>query len=411
MKFDCKYDAMLEIEKIVRHPRNNNMHPIEQIEAFQRIISKKGVWRIPLIISKKSGFLVAGHLRLTVAESMGLERLPVVYQDFESEADEYQFLTFDNEIARWAKLDRHEVHLALEEIEGLELDDLGIQGFEIQEIKQVEGEDDAPEVDQTKTVSTIGDIWILGNHRVMCGDSTVISDVERLMDGQKADMVFTDPPYGVNYTKKTKEVFKSKNYTEIKNDDKKNDDLKEFFGKCFSNIFMQMHDATSYYVCSPQGGDSELMMMMMMRESGMKCRHQIIWVKDSPVFSMGRLDYDYQHEPILYGWTKKHSFYKAGKHKKSVWNISRKENKLHPTMKPVELVENAILNSTQSENNTILDVFGGSGSTLIACEKTNRKCFMMELDPKYVDVIINRWQDFTGKEAVHINGKKFNEYL
>ena len=126
MKFDCKYDAMLEIEKIVRHPRNNNMHPIEQIEAFQRIISKKGVWRIPLIISKKSGFLVAGHLRLTVAESMGLERLPVVYQDFESEADEYQFLTFDNEIARWAKLDRHEVHLALEEIEahgttGLEL--------------------------------------------------------------------------------------------------------------------------------------------------------------------------------------------------------------------------------------------------------------------------------------------------
>ena len=143
MKFDCKYDAMLEIEKIVRHPRNNNMHPIEQIEAFQRIISKKGIWRIPLIISKKSGFLVAGHLRLTVAENMGLQQLPVVYQDFESEADEYQFLTFDNEIARWAKLDRHEVHLALEEIEGLELDDLGIKSFELetQEDLVLENED------------------------------------------------------------------------------------------------------------------------------------------------------------------------------------------------------------------------------------------------------------------------------
>lgn len=373
MKFDCKYDAMLEIEKIVRHPRNNNMHPIEQIEAFQRIISKKGVWRIPLIISKKSGFLVAGHLRLTVAESMGLERLPVVYQDFESEADEYQFLTFDNEIARWAKLDRHEVHLALEEIEGLELDDLGIQGFEIQEIKQVEGEDDAPEIDETKTISTLGDIWILGNHRVMCGDSTVITHVEKLMDGQKADMVFTDPPYGMDYSGRGKDTS-----NKIKGDTGN-----------VARFYDVLHYAPEVYLWGrPQNWD----------DLPKEPRATIVWKKNN--FGMGK-GYRSQYELCFY--------YGAFLGSDSnVWEVNKDVKYQHPTQKPVALCERAIKNS---KPHNVLDLFLGSGSTLIACEKTNRKCYGMELDPKYVDVIIKRWQDFTGKEAVYINGKKFNEYL
>ena len=146
------------------------------------------------------------------------------------------------------------------------------------------------------------------------------------------------------------------------------------------------------------------MMMMMMRENGIKCRHQIIWVKDAPVFSMGRLDYDYKHEPILYGWKEKHYFYRKGEQDKSVWEFKRTANKLHPTMKPIELIANALNNSTK-QNDTVLDLFGGSGSTLIACEQLNRKCYMMELDPHYIDVIIQRWENFTGKKAKKIEGE------
>lgn len=181
------------------------------------------------------------------------------------------------------------------------------------------------------------------------------------------------------------------------------DDFLEFLGKVFENANNSLKNDASYYVFSCQGGDNELMMMMMMSERGIKCRHQIIWVKDAPVFSMGRLDYDYKHEPILYGWKEKHNFYRKGDQDKSVWEFKRTANKLHPTMKPIELVANALMNSTQKDD-SVLDLFGGSGSTLIACEQLNRKCYCMELDPHYIDVIIQRWENYTGKKAVKLNG-------
>ena len=146
------------------------------------------------------------------------------------------------------------------------------------------------------------------------------------------------------------------------------------------------------------------MMMMMMRDAGLENRHTLMWLKNAPTFSMGRLDYDYKHEPIMYTWTKSHHFYGNGQHKSSVWEIPKpRKCDLHPTMKPIELVVNAILNSSK-EGDAVLDIFGGSGTTLMACEQTNRNCFMMELSPKYVDVIINRWETFTGQKAVKING-------
>ena len=238
----------------------------------------------------------------------------------------------------------------------------------------------------------------------MCGDSTCITDVEKLMDGQKADLLFTDPPYGVSYEKKTKEVLKSKSYTKIQNDDLTLDQFKDFLYDIFTNAKTQLKESASYYVFSCQGGDQE-MMMMMMREAGLPCRHQIIWVKDAPVFSMGRLDYDYKHEPILYGWVKKHDFQRKGSQDKSVWEFKRTENKLHPTMKPVELIVNAILNSTK-EKEIVLDLFGGSGSTLIAYEQTGRSARIMELDEHYCDVIIKRWENLTGYRAELINENK-----
>lgn len=241
-----------------------------------------------------------------------------------------------------------------------------------------------------------GDIFKLGNHRLMCGDATITDDVKKLMNGNMADMVFTDPPYSVNFTKKAKEILNNKQYVEIINDNLSVKDTAKFIWKpSFKNLYIIAKDDCSFYVTMPQGGDQMMMMMMMMMNENWQVKHELIWVKDIPVFSMGRLDYDYKHEPIMYGWKKKHNFYGKGKFKKSIWEISRTENKLHPTMKPIELIINALLNSSK-KNDNIIDLFGGSGSTLIACEITKRNCYMMELDPQYIKVIIRRWEKYTG---------------
>jgi len=414
-KINCSHAELLDIDspKIVPHPKNMNNHPREQIDRLAKLIEFQGQ-RHPVIISKLSGFIVAGHGRfeaIKILRTKGWDYIAVDYQDFDNEAQEYAFMVSDNAIQEWAELDKAKINLEMLDL-GPELDIelLGIEDFVIEPIEKFEpqtDEDDVPEV--VHPITRRGDIWILGNHRLMCGDSTMIDDVDRLMSGEKADMVFTDPPYGVSYTKKTKDVLKSKNYTEIKNDEKSGEDLKDFFNDIFSTMVLFMKDTCSYYVCSPQGGDSEMMMMMMMRESGMRCRHQIIWDKEHPVFSMGRLDYDYQHEPILYGWIKKHEFFRNGSQDKSIWKFKRTENKLHPTMKPVELIENALKNSS-IEKWFVMDLFSGSGSTIIACEKTNRKCYGMELDEHYCDVIINRWQNYTGKKAtLELTGQTYEE--
>lgn len=282
-----------------------------------------------------------------------------------------------------------------------ELPELGLE--DLPEVAQLEPEiteDEVPSDEQVETRCKRGDIWQLGEHRLMCGDSTAITDVEKLMNGEKADLLFTDPPYNVNIEQKKKKILHCNEYNKIENDNLPAEEFKTFLSDVFKNAYLSLKENASYYVFSCQGGDNE-MMMMMMRESGIPCRHQIIWVKDSPVFSMGRLDYDYKHEPILYGWVKKHNFYRKGDQDKSVWNYPRTANKLHPTMKPVELVGNALKNSTKQED-LVLDLFGGSGSTLIACEQLKRKCRMMELDEHYCNVILTRWENLTGKQAQRI---------
>jgi site-specific DNA-methyltransferase (adenine-specific) len=391
----------MQVKDLKQDHRNYRKHNERNLDLIKKSINEVGLGRSIVIDSENE--IVCGNglvsqldknTPVKVIETDGSELVVVKRTDLNTNDEKRKKLAvMDNSTSDSSEFD---LELLSVDFEVPELKDMGIDvpDVEIEEKEVVE--DEVPE--EVETRCKRGDIWKLGVHRLMCGDSTCTTDVEKLMDGQKADLLFTDPPYGVSYEKKTKEVLKSKSYTKIQNDDLTLDQFQDFLYDVFTNAFSCLKDTASYYVFSCQGGDQEMMMMMMMRQAGIPCRHQIIWVKDAPVFSMGRLDYDYKHEPILYGWVKKHDFQRKGEQDKSVWEYKRTANKLHPTMKPVELIANALLNSTKNEEN-VLDLFGGSGSTLIACEQLNRKCFVMELDEHYCDVIIQRWENLTGKTA------------
>jgi DNA modification methylase len=303
----------------------------------------------------------------------------------------------------------------LGELEGAGLD-LDLTGFLEQErialipVSLVAGATDGGDAPAplVQPKSCIGDIYRLGNHHLLCGDASNSDTMTRLMGGVAADLLFSDPPYGISYGAKNRMLNSfqkaGRNLADIKNDSLPKGDLYKLLVTAFSNARKAMSDVASFYITAPQGG--ELGMMMMMIDAGLPTRHVLNWVKNAPTFSMGRLDYDYQHEPILYGWKKTHKFYGKGPHTKSAWFVDRpRESKEHPTMKPVALMVNAILNSTKAKD-IVLDPFGGSGSTLIAAEMTGRSCRMMELEPKYIDVIVARWERFAGRKAELVRADK-----
>lgn len=389
------------IDELVPYENNARIND-KAVEAVANSISDFG-FKVPVIIDKNN-VLVAGHTRVKAAKKLGLTKVPCIVADDLDDEQIKAFRIADNSSAQVAEWDMEKLMAEIQDIDvdmakyGLEeqLAEIADNLASEREVKEDEFEAEIPDEPKAK----LGDIYQLGDHRLMCGDSTKEDDVAKLMNGEKADLLFTDPPYNVSMETKSKEILGSDNYSHIENDNLSLEDFREFLRSVFTNANKFLKNNASYYVFSCQGGDSE--MMMMMRECGIKCRHQIIWVKDAPVFSMGRLDYDYKHEPILYGWKEKHNFYRKGEQDKSVWEFKRTANKLHPTMKPIELIANALKNSTKI-NDFVLDLFGGSGSTLVACEQLNRKCYMMEYDTHYVDVIIDRWEQFTGKKAVKIN--------
>lgn len=394
MKEQIIYKKVSELKNNPNNPRKNDV----AVDSVAKSIEKYG-FRNPLIIDEDN-IVWCGNTRLKASRKLGLEEVPCIVINDLTEKQMRELALLDNktnEIAEW------DFDLLSEELADLDLGEFDLEwGIDEKlgtEKEVVEDDFDCTPPEEPK--AKLGDIYQLGNHRLMCGDSTKEEDVDKLMNGYKADLLFTDPPYNVSMESKSKQILKSENYSHIENDDLPLEEFQEFLGKVFVNANNSLKGDASYYVFSCQGGDNEMMMMMMMRQSGIKCRHQIIWVKDAPVFSMGRLDYDYKHEPLLYGWKKKHNFYRKGEQDKSVWEFKRTANKLHPTMKPIELIANALQNSTK-ENDLVLDLFGGSGSTLMACEQLSRKCYMMEYDPHYVDVIINRWEQFTGKKAEKI---------
>jgi len=407
-----------DIDKLIPYAKNSRTHSDEQIAQIAASIKEWG-WTTPVLVDE-SGSIIAGHGRILAARKLQITKVPVMVAKDWTDAQKRAYVIADNKLALNAGWD--DELLALE-LTGLDEEgfDFTLTGFTADELDALlpdeltEGltdEDAVPDV-PVQPVTVLGDVWVLGKHRLMCGDSTSVDAVDTLMDGQFADLVVADPPYGVSYADKNRSLNASgrgnRIQTPIKNDHLQGNDLKEFFLAAFSSMFVAMKPGSPFYVFAPQGGEQMMMMMMMMQEACLPVRHELIWVKNNHV--LGRADYHYKHEPVLYGWKDGagHPWY-GDRNKFSIWNVDKPmQSKLHPTMKPVELVEIPIQNSSKGHD-VVLDLFGGSGTTLIACEKTNRQARLMELDPKYCDVIVKRWQDFTGKIATHAEtGQPFAE--
>ena len=383
------------IDRLIPYARNSRTHSDAQIAQIAASIKEWG-FTTPVLVDE-SGGIIAGHGRTLAARKLGLEAIPVVIASGWTDAQKRAYVIADNKLALNAGWDDEMLALELGEIGDLGFD-LDLTGFAADEIaalmpEQIEpgqtDEDAVPGV-PANPVTVLGDVWILGKHRLMCGDSTSIDAVEQLMDGQKADMVFTDPPYGVDYKG-------------INNDDRSG--LEELLRGAFGNYLATSKSGAACYVFhSDKCADIFHKVFREFFHFG----SMIIWAKNS--LTLSRTDYQSQHEPCLYGWMKNgtHSFY-GDRKQVSVWRFDKERVDGHTTPKPVSLIERALQNSSKG-GDIISDLFGGSGSTMIACEKTGRISRLMELDPKYVDEIVKRWQDFTGKIATHAEtGKPFAE--
>lgn len=392
------------VDKLIPYARNSRTHNDEQIAQIVASIKEFGFTNP--ILAGADDVIIAGHGRLLAAQRMGLKEVPVVRLPHLTETQRRALVIADNKIALNAGWDEEMLTLEMKELEDVDFN-LDILGFSDEELKELEafGESDAvgktdddemPEIPE-EAVTKPGDMWILGEHRLLCGDTTMVDDVQKLMGTDIAAMVFTDPPYNVNYGSSMKDSIRYHAGTlggrKIMNDNL-GDGFAQFLTDSLSNLMMFNNGAV--YVCM---SSSELHTLYnAFIASGGKWSTFIIWAKNT--FTLGRADYQRQYEPILYGWRADKKHYWCGDRDQSdVWEYNKPvKNDLHPTMKPVELVERAILNSSKP-GDIVLDGFGGSGSTLIAAEKTGRKARLMELDPKFCDVIIKRWEEYTGNKA------------
>lgn len=387
------------IDSIEPYENNAREHGKTDIAAIKSSIEQFG-FNDPIGIWHKT--IVEGHGRLLAAKALGMSVVPIIRLDHLTDEQRKAYALAHNKTAELSGWDFETLGTELSELKDF---DMGAFGFDVSALSEmpVAQEDDfAPDIPEEPATQS-GEIWVLGNHRLMCGDSSNPEDLSNLMGGVKADLVFTDPPYGVAIGDKNKmldSVQKAGRITEnIEGDTLGTEELYAILVAAFSNLREHCTDECSYYVTSPQGGEIGLMMMMMMKDAGLAVRHNLIWEKSSATFSMGRLDYDYKHESIFYTWTKRHNFYGKGQFRNTVWQFQKpRKCDLHPTMKPVELVAECLLNSSK-EGDIVADIFGGSGTTIIACEQLGRSCRMMEKDPHYCDVIINRWETLTGEKA------------
>jgi DNA modification methylase len=385
-------------DKLVPYDKNPRTHSPEQVSQIAASIAEFGFLN-PILVDTTAG-IIAGHGRLQAAKQLGLTQVPVVVLDHLMEAQKRAYVIADNKLALNAGWDDDLLRSEMATL-AAENFDLPVIGFSDDELAALladpnvaEGntdEDAVPEAPETP-VSKPGDLWRLGNHLLLCGDSTVLANVERVLDGALADMVFTDPPYNVDYGNSAKDKQRGTNRTIM------NDNLGDSFEKFLYDASVNMLTVCkgALYICM---SSSELhTLQKAFIEAGGKWSTFVIWAKNT--FTLGRADYQRQYEPILYGWKQGiDHFWCGARNQGDVWFVNKPvRNELHPTMKPVELVERAINNSSKNRD-IVLDCFGGSGTTLIACEKLNRQCRMIELDPKYADVIVKRWEEFTGKKA------------
>jgi len=404
----------ISVSDLIPYANNSRTHSDEQVLQIASSIKEFGFIN-PVIVDGENG-IIAGHGRVMAAKKLGLMDVPCVDASHLSEAQKKAYIIADNKLALNAGWDDDILRIELDMLTELDFD-LSLTGFSDEELQAIcQVEEIAPEYEEDADGEVIeppaepktkeGDVWILGKHRLMCGDSTSIDAVDKLMAGDKSNMVFTDPPYLMDFTGAINaDGTKSHSgiHGAIKNDKMSREDGDQFISDIVRNITLVNNGA--YYICFYRLGMDYVFRAL--DANKLKCRAVIVWFKKGGTLSNS--DYKSNYEPIFYGWVKEHKFY-GGKAEWDFWDINKtKKNDLHPTMKPVELCERAIKNSSEI-NGIVLDLFGGSGSTLIACEKTNRKAYLMELDPKYCDVIINRWQTLTGKEAVlESTGDKFND--
>ena len=380
----------LKIADIVpydKNPRKND----GAVDAVAESIKQCG-YCAPIVIDEDN-VILAGHTRLKALKKLKYKECECVRKVGMTEEQKRKYRLLDNktnELAEW------DIDLLKGELDGLDFLDFDF-GFDIgiESEPQAIVEDDAPEVDtEAEPITKLGDIWQLGRHRLMCGDSTNTETVARLMGGQKADLLLTDPPYNVAYEGKTKDALK------IKNDNLSSDAFFEFLVNAFSAGESAIKEGASYYVwfASREHCNFENALV----KSGLEVRQELIWKKNSMV--LGRQDYQWKHEPCLYGWKEgaSHNWYND-RCQTTILEFDRPvKNKDHPTMKPVALFAYQIQNSTK-KGDIVLDLFGGSGTTIIACEQTGRSGYCMELDPKYCDVIIKRFENLTGTKAKKIN--------
>lgn len=388
------YRNIGDITPYEKNPRKND----EAVKYVAESIKQFG-FKVPIVIDK-NGIIVAGHTRYKAAKKLNLKEVPCIVADDLTDEQVKAFRLADNKVAEKAEWD---FDLLADELDDLFEFDMTVFGFEDEEEEDKPAEvyeDDYDIEPPEEPKAKRGDIYKLGNHRLMCGDSTSLEDVGRLMAGEKASMGFTDPPWNVNYGAVKEGNAQGYRPRTILNDFMGTEDFKEFMNKAFASLNFAMKDgAMTYVVMSAQEWGN---MMLTLAQNNYHWSSTIIWNKDSLVLS--RKDYHTKYEPIWYGWKEGSRLCPLEDRKQSdVWDIPRpKKSEEHPTMKPVELVARAITNSSK-KGDIVIDLFGGSGTTLIASEQTDRCCRMMELDPKYVDVIVNRWEEFTGEKAELIN--------
>ncbi|MBI9112271.1 DNA modification methylase [Maridesulfovibrio ferrireducens] len=433
------------LERFRSYDRNLKKHKTSVNKMIESI--REFGFRIP-VLAQSDGTIVDGELRLLAALQLEIIEIPVVLADGMTPQQIKAFRLMANSSSAWSKWDDESLALELSELRTYDFD-LQLTGFALSDVEDLleqfgpefsgnEDPDSVPDI-ESEYVSKHGDLWILGEHRLLCGDSTSGADISRLMNNNSADMVFTDPPYNVNYEGKA---------GKIKNDNMSNGQFYQFLYDAFTAMFLALKKGGPIYVA--HGESESINFRSAFQDAGFKTASCVIWAKNA--FVLGRSDFQPQHEPILYGWKPgaRHCWY-GGRKKTSVQQFQNDEhmqiegdsvqltmqNRLllisgkdlqveelipsvvhekkpqrsdaHPTMKPVALVERFLKNSSL-KNDIVLDSFGGSGSTLIACERTKRKCHTMELDPRFADVIVRRWQEFTGQTAIlEFDGRTFEQ--
>jgi DNA modification methylase len=391
------------LERIIPFARNARKIPPQAVDKVAASIREFG-WRVPIVVDK-DGVIICGHTRLLAAQKLGMKEAPVHVADNLTPEQVRSYRLRDNRSHEETSWDEELLGLELLDLKGLGID-LDLTGFDADEIDELlervtgEGltdEDSVPEVPQT-AVSAPGDLWMLGQHRLLCGDARLAASYQTVLADGVADLTFTDPPYGVDYEGKTRRRLKMQN-------DNLGSSLESFLREACENVLA--FTAGAVYICM---SSSELdTLQKAFRAAGGHWSDFVVWVKNT--FTLGRGNYQRQYEVILYGWKEGTSHYWCGaRDQGDVWFLNRPQaNPLHPTMKPVELVSRAIGNSSQRRD-IVLDPFGGSGSTIIACEKTGRLARLIELDPTYVDTAVIRWQQYTGVEAVlDGDGRSFRE--